>query len=152
MIRKARISDAPQIQSLITYWAKDRKVLGRSLNYIYDHIRDFWVFEKNKKIIGCCGLNIVGWKNLAEIKSLVVAKSYQHKGVGRDLVGKCIEEAKTLGVKNIFALTFAPTFFKKLRFKKISKKKLPHKIWSDCIDCVYFPDCKEEAVILKLKI
>ena len=152
MIRKARISDATKIQSLIKSWAKEAKVLERSLNHIYENIRDYWVFEKNKKIIGCCGLHVVGWQNLAEIKSLVVEKKYHRQGIGRQLVDKCIEEAYTLGIKTIFALTFAASFFKKMGFKKINKKNLPHKIWTDCVECIYFPDCREEAVALELKI
>ena len=152
MIRKARISDAIQIQSLIKSWAKEGKVLERSLNHIYDHIRDYWVFEKNGKLIGCCGLHVVGWNDLAEVKSLVVAKRFQRQGIGRQLVNRCIEEAAALGVKMLFALTFVPSFFKEVGFKKINKKNLPHKIWSDCIECIYFPDCKEEAVALKIKI
>ncbi|MDD5618315.1 MAG: GNAT family N-acetyltransferase, partial [Candidatus Omnitrophica bacterium] len=34
-----------------------------------------------------------------------------------------------------------------LGFKKISKSKLPHKIWAECCNCPKFPGCEEEAVI-----
>jgi amino-acid N-acetyltransferase len=61
-------------------------------------------------------------------------------------VAICIDEAKNLGIKKVFALTFVPQFFKKLRFREIEMKELPHKVWSDCINCIYFPDCKETAV------
>lgn len=151
MIRKAKISDAKKIQALIHLGAKQGKVLERSLNYIYENIRDFWVWTVNGRIIGCCGLNIVGWQGLGEIKSLIVARNFQKKGIGRQLVRKCIEEADSLGIKEIFALTFVPKFFQKIGFKRISMKKLPHKIWKDCMNCIYFPDCKEEAVIYKIK-
>ncbi len=150
MLRKARIEDAPYIYSLISFWAQKKKVLERSLNYIYENIRDFWVYEKNNKIIGVCALHIIGWNSLAEIKSLVVKRNYQYKGIGRELVKACIDEAKTLGTKKVFALTFVGNFFKKMGFKKINKNKLPHKIWSDCVNCIYFPECKEEAFILKI--
>ena len=150
MIRKAKITDASKIQSLINSWAKKGKLLERSLNYIYEHIRDFWILEDRGKIVGCCALGVVGWQNLGEIKSLVVAARYQNRGAGKKLVLKCIGEAKALGLKNIFALTFVPSFFKKMGFKEIDRNKLPHKIWSDCVNCVLFPDCKEEAVALEL--
>ena len=147
MIRKATIKDAQKIQELISSFAKKGKLLERSLNYIYEHIRDFWVFEKKGKIVGCCALHCVGWQGLGEIKSLAIKKKYQRKGIGEKLVKMCIEEAKILGLKKVFALTFVSDFFKKLGFKRIERKKLPAKIWSDCINCVLFPDCKEEAVI-----
>jgi len=150
MLRKAKLKDAEEIYSLINFWAKRKRVLERSLNYIYENIRDFWVYEKNKKIIGACALHIIGWQDLAEIKSLVVKKNHQNKGIGKQLVKACINEAKELGVKKIFVLTFIGDFFKKMGFKKIRKTRLPQKIWSECVNCVYFPECKEEAFILKV--
>ncbi|MBN3040217.1 MAG: N-acetyltransferase [Candidatus Omnitrophica bacterium] len=151
MIRKATLADAGDIHNLINSWAKKGKVLKRPINYVFEHLRDFWVFIVNNKIIGCCSLNIVGWQDLAEIKSLAVKAQFHRKGIGRKLVQKCLEEAVVLGVKEVFALTFVPEFFRKLGFKNIDRKKLPHKIWSDCINCTYFPNCQEQAMILKLK-
>ena len=101
--------------------------------------------------MGVCALHLVGWNDLAEIKSLVVDKKYQNKGIGRSLVSVCIKEAKGLGAKSVFALTFIGPFFKKMGFRKISKDNLPHKIWSECVHCVYFPNCQEEAFVLNLK-
>jgi len=150
MLRKANINDAEKIYSLISYWAKRKVVLERSLNYVYEHIRDYWVFIHKGAIVGTCSLHVVGWNELGEIKSLVVDKRYQKRGVGRALVNACIEEATKLKIKNVFALTFVPSFFKKCGFNKINKNKLPQKIWSDCINCVYFPHCKEEALILHI--
>jgi amino-acid N-acetyltransferase len=150
MIRKAKITDTKSIYTLISFWAKQGKVLGRSLNYLYENIRDFWVFEEKNKIVACCALHIVGWQELGEIKSLVVAKNFQQRSIGSRLVSQCLEEARSLGIKKVFALTFAPKFFKKLKFQEIKMQDLPHKIWSDCVDCVYFPNCKEKAVIIKI--
>ena len=151
MIRKAKLTDSKQILSLINSWAKKGKVLERSLNDIYENIRDFWVYTEKNKIIGCCALHVVGWQDLGEIKSLAVAKTRQKTGIGTKLVKKCISEAKELGVKEVFALTFAPGFFKRLGFKNIDRKELPHKIWTDCIKCIHFPNCCEEALTVKLR-
>ncbi|MCQ9206170.1 MAG: N-acetyltransferase [Omnitrophica bacterium] len=150
MMRKAKITDAKAIYLLIRVWARKGKVLERSLNYTYENIRDFWVYIEDKKMVGCCALRIIGWETLGEIKSLVVRENFQRHNVGRKLVEACIQEAKSLGIKNIFALTFVAGFFKRLGFKAIDKKKLPHKIWNDCINCVDFPDCHEEAVMFNL--
>ncbi len=150
-IRKAKITDAKEIYSLIDSWSQEGRVLKRSLNYVYENIRDFWIYETGSRIGGACALHVVGWQDLGEIKSLVVSKTSQDKGIGTKLVSQCIKEAKTIGIKSIFALTFVPQFFKKLGFQKIDRKNLPHKIWSDCVDCIYFPDCQEKAVILHLK-
>jgi amino-acid N-acetyltransferase len=146
-IRKAKINDAKQIQTLINFYAVKDLMISRSLNEIYENIRDFWVCEENKKVIGCCGLHVIGWDNLAEIKSLAVEKTKQKKGIGKDLVAICLNEASDLRLKKVFALTYSPGFFKKLSFKKISKTKLPHKIWAECCKCPKFPGCEEEAMI-----
>lgn len=149
-IRKAKIDDAEDIQKLITFFADDRKMLPRSLNFVFENIRDFWVAEDDSQIIGCAALSIVGWDGLAEIKSLSVKQGTQKKGLGRSLVETCLNEAKPFGIKKVFALTFVPEFFEKCGFDVIDKESLPHKIWTDCIDCPMFNNCEEIAVELNI--
>ncbi len=147
MIRKAVIQDAQSIYKLISVFAEQHLMLHRSLNSIYENIRDFWVVDNDEgNISGCAALHVIGWNNMAEIKSLSVKSEAHNTGLGKKLVNQCLEEAPSLGIKNVFALTFAPDFFLKCGFKNIEKETLPHKIWADCIDCPYFPDCKEIAV------
>ncbi len=149
MIRKAKIEDIKQIQSLINSFAKQDIMLPRSLNELYESIRDFWVVEKNGKIIGCSALHI-SWDDLAEIKSVAVAKDKQRRGIGKELIDICIDEAKQMGVKKVFVLTYKPEFFKKFGFKKVKNSSLPHKIWAECINCCKFPNCQEIALLKNL--
>jgi amino-acid N-acetyltransferase len=146
MIRKAKIKDIKQIQGLIGYFAKQDVMLPRSLNELYENIRDFWVDEDKGKISGCAALHI-SWDDLAEIKSLAVAKNKQGRGLGLDLVLACLAEAQVMGAKRIFVLTYKPEFFKQLGFKKIKQNALPHKIWAECINCCKFPNCQEIALL-----
>jgi amino-acid N-acetyltransferase len=149
MIRKAKIEDIKHIQAMINLFAKQDLMLPRSLNELYENIRDFWVAEENKRILGCCALHI-SWDNLAEIKSLAVAKKKQGQGIGKELILSCINEAKQLGAKKIFALTYKPNYFKKFGFRKVKNSFLPHKIWAECINCCKFPNCQEVAVFKQL--
>jgi amino-acid N-acetyltransferase len=149
MIRKATIKDIVKIQGLINYFARRDVMLPRSLNELYENIRDFWVFEDREKVIGCCALHI-SWEDLVEIKSLAVERSKQKMGIGKRLVEVAIGEAKELGAKKIFVLTYQPGFFKQFGFKKIKTASLPHKIWAECINCPKFPDCQETAMIKQL--
>jgi amino-acid N-acetyltransferase len=55
-----------------------------------------------------------------------------------------------LGVKRAFTLTYRPEFFERFGFKKVDKAVLPHKIWTDCLSCVKFPDCGELALVKEL--
>lgn len=144
-MRKATIKDAKGIQYLIKGFAIKNQMLPRSLNEIYENIRDFWLIEEKGKIIACCALHPL-WEDMAEIKSLVVVEESQGKKIGKKLVQICIDECADLKIKKVFALTYVPEFFEKLGFKKGKKETMPHKIWSECIRCHHFPDCDEVLV------
>jgi len=146
MIRKAKIDDIKQIQALINCFAEKDLMLARSLNELYENIRDFWVFVEDKKILGCAALHI-SWETLAEIKSLAVKESVQGRGIGKDLISACIKEAKDLGAKRIFVLTYRYKYFQKLGFKRVKHADLPHKVWAECINCPKFPNCQEVALL-----
>jgi amino-acid N-acetyltransferase len=149
LIRKATVEDVKQIQKLVNHYAKREKMLPRSLNELYENIRNFFVYTEGRKIYGCCSLAI-DWEDLAEIKSLAVAQTRNGRGIGAKLMDECLKDAKKLKVKKVFALTYVPDFFEKFGFELIDKKELPHKIWSECIKCMYFPNCKEIALMKEL--
>ena len=149
MIRKAIVRDVPAIYKLINYYAEKDRMLPRSLNAIYESIRDFFVLETDGRMVGCCALHVT-WADLAEVKSLAVEQSAKGTGAGRKLVQSCLDEAREMGMPNVFALTYVPDFFVGLGFSRIDKSELPHKIWSECINCPKFPDCGEEAVSIEL--
>ena len=149
MIRKARIEDIKKMQSLINAFAAKDLMLPRSLNELYENLRDFWIAEEDRKIVGCSALH-VSWGDLVEIKSLAVAKNKQKRGIGAELITACLNEAKKLGAKRVFVLTYSAEFFKKFGFKKIKHEDLPHKIWAECINCCKFPDCDEIALLKNL--
>jgi amino-acid N-acetyltransferase len=145
-IRKCRISDIKQIQSLINLYARQGLMIARSLNELYENIRDFWVCEHKGKVLGCSAVHI-SWENLVEIKSVAVDKSAQGQGIASAMLKSCLTEAKLLGAKKVFVLTYIPEFFRRFGFRKIEHASLPHKIWAECINCPKFPDCQEIALI-----
>ncbi len=149
MIRKAKLKDMKEIQRLIKLYSAHGEILPRSLSELYDDIRDFFVFTQNRRIVGIGALHIC-WDDLAEVRSLAVQEEVREKGIGAKLVKACLDESRALGVKKVFALTYHPEFFEKIGFKRADKAVLPHKIWSDCLKCVKFPDCDETAVIIDL--
>jgi len=149
LIRKAKVMDGKNIHQLLLEGAKKGELLPRSLNEIYDNIRDYYVFYEGDELIGVSALHIC-WEDLAEVRSLMVREDRRKSGVGSLLLKSCLEEAINLGLKKVFALTYQVDFFNKYGFKVIDKKELPHKIWSDCIKCSKFPDCDEIAVIKML--
>lgn len=145
-IRKAGISDLKEVHKLINEFARREEMIPRSINELYENVRDFIVLEDKGKIYGTCALHIL-WEDLAEIRSLAVRKEYQKRGIGKKLVKRCLNEAKSLGIKRVFVLTYQEDFFKKLGFADIDKSSLPQKIWGDCVRCPKFPECDEHALI-----
>jgi amino-acid N-acetyltransferase len=148
-MRKATIHDIKAIQALINQYAVSGQMLPRALNELYEHVRDFHVYVEHGSIIGVCALHI-SWEGLAEVRSLAVHPDHQKRGIGSELVRKCLEEAAELSVDRVFALTYQDIFFRKLGFQDIDKKELPHKIWTDCLHCAKFPNCDESALIISI--
>jgi len=149
MLRKARINDVKPIQKLLTHFASRGEMLSRSLSELYESIRDFYVFDDGGGILGTAALHIV-WDDLAEVRSVAVSEEAGRRGIGSQVVRACIDEARELGLKRLFCLTYKPDFFAKFGFRLVDKSELPHKVWGDCIKCVKFPDCDENAMILDL--
>ena len=149
MLRKATIDDVEKIYKLINDFAAKNVMLPRSLSELYENIRDFFVFIQDDTLVGCAALHIF-WKDLAEIKSVAVLETTQRKGIGRKLVRVCIREARKLRIAKMFVLTYVPEFFEKCGFRRVEKETLPHKIWSECVKCHKFPDCREVPLILEL--
>ncbi len=151
MIRKAVLDDVKAIHGLLQFYDKKGELLARPLSALYDHLRDFWVYEnpKNQKIVGCCALQFC-WENMAEIRSLAVEPDFHKQGIGSTLTERAIQEAVYFKIKDLFTLTYRPTFFEQFGFSTIDKNELPVKVWSDCMGCVKFPNCDETAMLKKL--
>ena len=149
-IRKARIADVKAIHRLVNEFAKKGEMIPRSLNDLYENIRDLFVCEDDGELKGVSALHIL-WEDLAEIRSLSVKLDSRGTGIGRRLVSTCVREAEKLGIRRIFALTYHPDFFGKMGFSEIDKSELPQKRWGECLRCPKFPECDETAVILRLK-
>jgi|GEM_PF-7061 len=146
VVRKARATDVPAMQTLVAHFAARGELLPRTLNEMYQHLRDFFVAEVDGEIVAVCGLSLY-WEDLAEIRTLAVHEAHGGKGLGSALVTACLEEAGALGVGRVFALTYRPGYFERFGFRTIDKRELPQKIWKDCIKCAKFACCDETALI-----
>lgn len=149
MLRRAEIKDVKDIQKLLTTYASRGDMLSRSLSELYECLRDFYVVMDGDRLLGTAALHLV-WEDLAEVRSVAVAEEAGRKGVGSQVVQACLDEARELGLKRVFCLTYKPDFFGRFGFKVVDKSQLPHKVWGDCMKCVKFPDCDEIAMILDL--
>ena len=150
MIRNATIHDVPAMQAIINSHAELGKMLFKSLAALYEHLRDFAVYEENGKVLGCSALTII-WADLAEVRSLAVDADHTGRGIGRKLVQWTVEEARRLGIRKIMSLTYEQRFFEKLGFEVVQKEALPLKVWSDCVRCPKRDGCDEIAMVRVLE-
>lgn len=148
---KAKLSDIPQMQSLVLTEVKEGVILNRSEDEVATNIRSYVLAKDDDKLVGYTALHIHS-PRLAEIRSLIVDEAYRGQKVGQRMVDFALKEAKALGVsEDVLVLTYLPEFFRKLGFVEINKEGIPeHKIWADCIKCIHFPICNEIALVYKL--
>lgn len=147
--RKPTFKDVEAIHKLVNDYAEQGLMLARSRNVLYETLRDMVLAEEEGIVVGVGALHLV-WDELAEIRTMAIAPQAKKQGIGKTIVTMLIEEAKGLGIKTLFTLTYQPGFFSKLDFVEVPKEQLPHKVWKECINCAKFPNCDETAMILKI--
>jgi len=149
-VRRARLADVPGMMPLLNEYARQAEILPRTEQDVYRSIREWVVAETEANIVGMGSL-LVMWHDLAEIRSLVIDPAYQGLGHGGKIVNKLLDEAKSIEIDRVFALTRRPGFFLKLGFQLTDIKELPRKVQHDCVFCPKFHACDEKAVIMPLK-
>lgn len=148
-IRPATLRDVSRIHEIVNGHAELGKMLFKSYAQLYEDLRDFAVAEEGGQVVGCVALGII-WADLAEVRSLAVDPACIGRGLGRQLVEWCIEEARRLQIRKLMALTYEQRFFEKLGFVVVEKDTLPLKVWSDCVRCPKRDGCDEIAMVREL--
>ena len=140
------MTDAGVICDIVNYHAERGRMLHRSLEVVYERLRNFLVAEADEGVVGCVAVEIA-WDDLAEVKSLAVHADYLGRGIGGKLMAGAIDDARALGVIKMFALTYEDAFFARHGFRTIDKDQLPTKVWSDCVTCPKRDACDEIAML-----
>jgi amino-acid N-acetyltransferase len=147
---RASVADAEAIHDLVNTFARRGEMLPRTMSEVYQNLRDFYVVhDEQGQAVACGGLHIL-WADLGEIKSLAVREDLHGLRLGARIVDACIEEARGIGLKTAFALTYRPGFFEKLGFVQADVMTLPRKVWGECYRCPKFPTCNEIAMVREL--
>ena len=137
-LRQARNKDGNQIISLIRKCYRDYPGCyldvdndSPELNYVYSYFKknkgNFWVYEKDKKIIGCMGI-MPGREKSIEIHRLYIDKKYRRKGLAKRLLSTAETYALNSKIKKITLWTdtrFKESHktYKRLNYKKLNKTR-----------------------------
>jgi amino-acid N-acetyltransferase len=144
--RRAKLSDAPAIHSLVADYAAQGLLLPRAAEEIRANIGHFIVQEENCQVISCLSLESYG-TDLAEIRSIAVDPENRARGLGARLIASALNEARRRGIARVFAVTHVPKFFERQGFAAATRQSLIEKIERDCRTCSQQRTCKLVAVI-----
>lgn len=115
-VRHARTRDVPAIAEIMQPYVDERILLGKDLVVLYESVQEFRVAVTDDDEVVAAGALHVMWDHIAEIRSVAVHRDWLGKGVGRVLLEGLERDARKLGVRNLFCLTFETDFFAKFGF------------------------------------
>jgi amino-acid N-acetyltransferase len=125
-IRSARVEDVNGIIELIKPLENSGLLVKRSRERLEAEIKNFYVIEHDKQIIGCGALYLFDNKTQAEIACMAIANEYRSQGRGEKLFNHLCNKAKEKKLKQLFILTTQAThWFIDHGFSKQSLEALP---------------------------
>ena len=127
-LRQSEPADAPQIYRLLKRYAEADLLVAVPLMALYDNFSRFVVAHDGHGVCGCVSMQLYS-RQLGEIKSLAVLEELQGLGIGKELVMVLLQEARQLGLTELFAVTGVPGFFAGLGFKPVAASKIPAPVW-----------------------
>lgn len=105
--------------------------------------------EAVDKRVACAAL--VDTKEYYLIRAVAVEREYRGQGLGRSIIEKLLEEAKSLGIKEIMLTAKVPGFYQKLGFEIVAREEAPAS-FTDCLYCPQFHNgCDSEIMKLIMK-
>jgi amino-acid N-acetyltransferase len=132
-VRKALASDVPHIQRLIGPYVERRILLGKDNVTLYGSIQQFRIaLDPEGTPIGCGALNVF-WDDLAEVRTLALDADWIRHGVGHRLLDALEDDARALGVGQIFCLTFEVDFFTKHDYLEIGESVVSPEVYAELV-------------------
>ncbi|GIE86747.1 amino-acid N-acetyltransferase [Actinoplanes regularis] len=134
LIRRARTGDVKAIRALVDTYTTDRRLLSKATVTLYESVQEFWVAvdEEDGRVVGCGALHVM-WEDLAEIRTVAVHPSQRGKRIGHRIVAVLLEQARELGVRRVFCLTFETRFFGSFGFTEIDGAPVPHAVYEQLL-------------------
>lgn len=124
-VRPARTSDVRAIKRLVEPLVQQRILLGKELVVFFESLQEFRVAvdDATGEVIGCGALHVI-WEDLGEVRTLAARDDWRGRGVGHALLESLEAEARQLGIRRLFCLTFEVEFFTRHGFAPTSEQLL----------------------------
>ena len=136
VIRPARPADVNTIRDLVAPYATERILLAKEMVGYYEAVQEFLVADVDPaaggEVVGCGALHVM-WQDLAEIRTLAVARAWRRSGVGHALLDGLVERARGLGLSRLFCLTFEVDFFREHGFAQIEGTPVSPEVYAELL-------------------
>lgn len=131
-IRPAKTTDVRAIRDLIDVYSVDGSLLSKATVTIFEQIQEFLVAEIDGTVIGCGALHVM-WEDLAEVRTLAVRPDQARHGIGSKILEQLLDNARALGIKRVFCLTFMKDFFGRHGFVEIDDTPVGHDVYEQLL-------------------
>ena len=124
-VRQARTADVRGIHALVEPLVQERILLGKELVVFFESVQEFsvGVDDATGEVIGCGALHVM-WEDLGEVRTLAVQERWRGTGVGHEIYERLEQQARELGLRRLFCLTFETEFFGRHGFVSIGEELL----------------------------
>jgi amino-acid N-acetyltransferase len=133
LLRRARTGDVRGIKALVDGFVSDNILLRKPLVTLYETVQEFRVAVRGHEVVGCGALHVL-WEDLGEVRTIAVHPSVQGGGVGHTLVDELIVQARTLGLRSLFVLTFEVSFFARHGFREIDGSPVAQDVYAEMME------------------
>jgi amino-acid N-acetyltransferase len=133
LVRRARTKDVPEIKRLVEPLVQERILLGKETVVFYEAVQEFRVAEDAAgNLIGCGALHVM-WEDLAEVRTLAVARDWIGHGVGHTMLDRLEADARELGLSRLFCLTFEVDFFSRHGFVDMGTETVDPSVYAELV-------------------
>ena len=149
VLRPARPADVRAIAELVRPYAERRVLIAKDLISYFEDIQEFIVAEEipgvvgpggadsgdtpaAPRIVGCGALHVM-WDDIAEVRTLAVHPDAVGTGLGSAILRELIAQAREMGLKRVFCMTFEEQFFGAHGFEPIEGTPVGADVFSEML-------------------
>ncbi len=132
LTRRARARDVRAIRALIEPFVASRVLIAKDAVAYYEALQEFRVVEDEGVIVGCGALHVM-WEDLAEVRTVAVRPQDRGRGIGAALLTDLLQDARELGVRRVFCLTFETAFFARHGFVPIEGQAVSPDVYAELL-------------------
>jgi amino-acid N-acetyltransferase len=132
VVRSAKTGDVKKIRKIVDAYSDQRRLLSKETVTLFEAVQEFVVAEVDGEVVGCGALHVL-WEDLAEVRTVAVIESMHGQGVGHKILDQVLKNAKEIGVKKVFCLTFETKFFGAHGFEEIQGTPVTPEVYQEMI-------------------